>query len=188
VAEFTTPHPCCAPRVTNIHRIADMVRGTLVGPGETFSLNGITGPRTAAKGFVSAPAIIDGEYVDDVGGGVSQFATTAFNAAFFAGVDITEYQMHSEYISRYPYAREATVFYPGVDLKFRNDTPYGIVVWPTYTGTSVTVQLWSTPYARGEQTGQSQSSGCGSVTTTRTITYPDRPTATDTFRANYRCV
>lgn len=188
VSEFTTPHKCCQGRVTNIHTISDRIRGTLIAPGETFSVNELTGKRTADKGYVPAPAIVDGEHVDDVGGGVSQFATTTFNAAFFAGLPIPEYKMHSEYISRYPYAREATLFYPGVDLKIRNDTPYGIVIWPTYTDTSVTVQLWSTPYAHGEETGKSKTSGCGSVTTTRTITYPDRDTKSDTFRANYRCV
>lgn len=187
VSEFTTPHKCCQGRVTNIHTISDRIRGTLIAPGETFSVNELTGKRTADKGYVPAPAIIDGKHVDDVGGGVSQFATTTFNAAFFAGLPIPEYKMHSEYISRYPYAREATLFYPSVDLKIRNDTPYGIVIWPTYTATSVTVQLWSTPYARGEETGKSKTSGCGSVTTTRTITYPDRDTDTDTFRASYRC-
>ncbi|MEZ5238530.1 MAG: VanW family protein [Microthrixaceae bacterium] len=174
VSEFTTPHKCCQGRVTNIHTIADRVRGTLIPPGSTFSVNDLTGRRTTDKGYVPAPAIVDGEHVDDVGGGVSQFATTLFNAAFFAGLPIPEYKMHSEYISRYPYAREATLFYPSVDLKVRNDTPYGIVIFPTYTDTSVTVQLWSTPYARGEETGKSKTSGCGSVTTTRTITYPDR--------------
>ncbi len=187
VSEFTTPHKCCQGRVTNIHTIADRIRGTLIAPGETFSVNDLTGRRTADKGYVAAPAIVDGKHVQDVGGGVSQFATTLFNAAFFAGLPIPEYKMHSEYISRYPYAREATLFYPGVDLKIRNDTPYGIVIWPTYTDTSVTVALWSTPYARGEESGKSKTSGCGSVTTTRTITYPEGTTDSDTFRANYRC-
>lgn len=188
VSEFTTHHKCCQGRVMNIHTIADRVRGTLIAPGETFSVNELTGQRTAEKGYVPAPAIVDGKHVQDVGGGVSQFATTTFNAAFFAGLPIPEYKMHSEYISRYPYAREATLFYPSVDLKIRNDTPYGIVIWPTYTDTSITVQLWSTPYSHGEETAKSKSSGCGSVTTTRTITYPDRDTETDTFHANYRCV
>ncbi len=187
VSEFTTNHPCCQSRVSNIHTLADQIRGTLVAPGETFSINDTSGRRTTDKGYVAAPAIVDGEHVQDVGGGVSQFATTTFNAAFFAGLPIPQYKMHSEYISRYPYAREATIFYPSVDLKFKNDTPYGIVVWPTYTGTSITVQLWSTPWARGEETAKSKSAGCGSVTTERTISYPDGTQDTDTFRANYRC-
>jgi vancomycin resistance protein YoaR len=187
VAEFTTNHPCCQGRVRNIHNIAEQLRGVLIAPGETFSVNETTGPRTTSNGYVAAPAIIDGEYVQDVGGGVSQFATTLFNAAFFAGLPMPEYKMHSEYISRYPYAREATMFYPSVDLKITNDTPHGVVIWPRYTDTSITVQLWSTPFARGEETGKSKQSGCGSVTTTRTITYPDGNQDQDSFRANYRC-
>ena len=127
-----------------------------------------------AKGAWSAPGRVNlmGEYTD-IGGGVSQFATTTFNAAFFGGLDIPTYKMHSKYISRYPFGREATLAYPGVDLKIRNDTPYGIVIWPTYTGTSITVQLWSTRTAVGEQTAQNPTSGCGPVSTERTRTFTD---------------
>ena len=131
--------------------------------------------------------IQDGEFATDIGGGVSQFATTTFNAAFFGGLDIPTYKMHSKYISRYPFGREATLAYPGVDLKIRNDTPYGIVIWPTYTGTSITVQLWSTRTAVGEQTAQNPTSGCGPVSTERTRTFTDGHTEKDTFRANYDC-
>ncbi len=187
VGEFTTPHKCCESRVTNIHRISDLTRGVLIPPGATFSVNGFVGKRTTEKGFVEGGVIENGEFTTDIGGGVSQYATTLFNAAFFAGLDIPEYKMHSKYISRYPYGREATLAYPSVDLKIRNDTPYGVVIWPTYTDTSVTVQLWSTRYATGAQTAQSKSSGCGSVTTERTRTWVDGHTETDSFRASYDC-
>ena len=185
---FTTYHDCCAARVTNIHRMADIVRGTVVLPGETFSVNDVVGQRTAANGFILAGAIANGEHRDEIGGGVSQFATTTFNAAYFAGLDITEYQAHSEYFSRYPVGREATMGYPDPDLKFTNDTPYGIMVWTSYTDTSLTVTLYSTPYATGEQTGISESmeGQCRVVTTTRTRTWPDGRTENDTFRARYR--
>ena len=56
---------------------------------------------------------------------MSQFATTLFNAAFFAGLDIREYQAHSEYFSRYPRGREATMGFPNPDLVIENTTPYG---------------------------------------------------------------
>ncbi len=187
VAEFTTNHKCCESRVTNIHRISDATRGALIPPGGTWSVNGHVGRRTVEKGYLEGGVIHDGEFKTDVGGGVSQYATTLFNAAFFGGYDIAAYKMHSKYISRYPYGREATLDFPGVDLKIHNDSPYGVVVWPTYTDTSVTVQLWSTPYGRGDQTAQNQSSGCGSVRTTRTTTFPDKQPQTDTFRANYDC-
>ncbi len=187
IGEFTTRHKCCESRVTNIHRIADILRGTLIPPGTTFSVNDTVGRRTVEKGFVEGGVIQDGEFSTDIGGGVSQFATTLFNAAFFGGIDIPTYKMHSKYISRYPFGREATLAYPGVDLKIRNDTPYGIVIWPSYTDTSITVQLWSTRTAVGEQTGQNRTSGCGAVTTERTRTFTDGRTEVDTFRANYDC-
>jgi vancomycin resistance protein YoaR len=185
---FTTYYNPGEPRVTNIHRIADIVDGTLVLPGKEFSMNAVVGPRTLEKGFVVAGAIRDGEHVDEVGGGVSQFATTTFNAAYFCGLDITTYQSHSEYFPRYPIGREATMGYPAPDLSFVNDTPYGILIDTSYTDTSVTVTMWSRPYASGEQVGisESMSGACRVVTTTRRITYPDRDPATDTFRATYR--
>ena len=146
VSSFTTHHKCCEARVRNIHRIADILRGYVIPPGATFSVNAAVGKRTTAKGFVSAPVIENGQHSEDVGGGISQFATTTFNAAFFAGLDFGEYQSHSLYISRYPYGREATMGYPHPDLQVRNRTPYGILVWPTYTGTSLTVTFYSTKY------------------------------------------
>jgi vancomycin resistance protein YoaR len=185
---FTTYHACCEARVNNIHRMADIVRGTVVLPGETFSVNDTVGERTTDKGFVPAGAIREGEHVDEVGGGVSQFATTMFNAAYFAGLDITEYQAHSEYFTRYPVGREATMGYPNPDLRFVNDTPHGILIWTSYTDTSLTVTLYSTPHATGAQTGISESmeGQCRIVTTTRTRTWPDGRTANDTFTARYR--
>ncbi len=189
VKSFTTYFdPGGGGRVTNIHRIADLVRGTLVKPGETFSVNDTVGQRTAEKGFVEAGAIANGEHVDEIGGGVSQFATTMFNAAYFAGLDITVYQAHSEHFSRYPRGREATMGFPAPDLAWKNDMPYGILVWTSHTPGSVTVTLWSTQHAYGEQTGssESRSGNCTVVTTQRTIHQPDGSTTTDEFRARYR--
>jgi len=142
VSSFTTEHSCCEPRVTNIHLIADMVDGVVVEPGESFSLNDFVGPRTAANGFVGAPAISDGEFVEEIGGGISQFATTFFNAIFFGGYDLLEYQAHSYYISRYPMGREATISTPAPDLAFRNDSDAGIYVDTSYTDTSITVSFY----------------------------------------------
>ena len=105
-----------------------MTRGVLIAPGETFSANGFVGKRTKEKGFASAPVIENGKFSEDYGGGVSQWATTTFNAAFFAGLDIPDHKAHSIYISRYPYGREATLAYPSVDLKIHNNTPYGVVM------------------------------------------------------------
>ncbi len=188
VRSFTTYFQPGQPRVTNIHRIADAVRGTVVRPGETFSMNEVAGQRTAAKGYVAAGAIANGEHVEEIGGGVSQFATTMFNAVFFAGLDFEIYQAHSEHFDRYPFGREATMGYPAPDLAWKNDTPHGILVWTSYTDTSVTVTLYSTQTKWAEQTGQStgRSGRCTTVTTERTIHLPDGSTTTDTVGARYR--
>jgi len=145
------------------------------------------GKRTVEKGYVMAPIIADGQHAMDIGGGVSQFATTLFNAAFFGGLDIPEHKAHSEYISRYPFGREATVAYPSVDIKVHNETPYGVVIWPTYTASSVTIQLWSSPFATGAQTAQSPTSGCGKITTERTRTFVDGHTDKQKYYASYKC-
>jgi vancomycin resistance protein YoaR len=189
VATFTTSHACCESRVQNIQRIADIVRGKVVAPGETFSLNEYVGPRTTAKGFAEAGVIYSGRFTTDVGGGVSQFTTTLFNTAFFAGLDFVEYQAHTIYISRYPYGREATLSYPSPDLKFTNNTPFGILLWPTYTGSSITVTMYSSPWVSGDQTGQQrQSSGrCTRVVTERTRTWViDGRQEVDTVTALYQ--
>ncbi|MGB6059475.1 MAG: VanW family protein [Microthrixaceae bacterium] len=187
VGSFTTRHACCQSRVKNIHRISDLTRGILIAPGETFSVNGAVGRRTVANGFFEGGVINEGEHTTDIGGGVSQYATTLFNAAFFAGLDIPQHKAHSEYLSRYPFGREATLWYPTVDLKIRNETPYGVVVWPTYTSTSVTVDLWSTFNVKGEQTAQHPTSGCGKITTERTRTWTDGRVEKDKFYASYKC-
>jgi len=187
VGEFTTKHPCCAARVKNIHRMSDLTRGVLIAPGETFSTNDFVGRRTQEKGFFSAPVIEQGEFKDDFGGGVSQWATTTFNAAFFAGLDIPDHKAHSIYISRYPFGREATLAFPSVDLKIKNNTPYGVVIWPTYTDTSITVQMWSTRFAVGTQKAISKTSGCGTVTVTRSRLFVDGRTDENKYTANYSC-
>lgn len=113
---------------TNIRRVAEMVDGAIVLPGETFSLNGHTGPRGTEQGFVESGIIIDGHAGKAVGGGISQFATTLYNASYFAGMEDVAHTPHSYYISRYPAGREATVYEGAIDLKFKNpfDTPVRI--------------------------------------------------------------
>ena len=100
----------------------------LLKPGETFSLNDTVGERTAANGFTKGFIISDGVFKEDFGGGVSQVATTTFNAAFFAGLEDVEHKPHSFYIDRYPVGpRGHRRLGRRVDLKFKNTTPYGVL-------------------------------------------------------------
>ncbi|MGA9873391.1 MAG: VanW family protein, partial [Rhodococcus sp. (in: high G+C Gram-positive bacteria)] len=128
----------------NIGLTADIVNGALVKPGETFSLNGHTGPRGFAQGFVESGIIDNGRPDRAVGGGISQFATTLYNAAYFGGMEDAGHTEHSYYISRYPEAREATVFEGAIDLQFTNPTKTGVVIESFATSSNVTVRLWGT--------------------------------------------
>jgi vancomycin resistance protein YoaR len=150
VATFTTAFdPTNSPRVHNIDLMAEATDGSLVKPGETFSLNDTTGPRDEFHGYREAQIILNGELVPGIGGGVCQFGTTLFNAVFFAGLDVKERHNHSLYISKYPVGRDATVFFDGGrDLSFRNDTPNGILVKATVNKKSLTISLYSTPVGR----------------------------------------
>ena len=190
VGEFTTRYPAGQPRVINIKRIAELTQGVVIEPGKSFSINDFVGRRTVEKGFVPGGVIQDGVFQEDVGGGISQYATTLFNAAFFGGLDFASYQSHSIYITRYPYGREATVSFPQPDLVIQNTTPYGVLLWPTATDTGITVQLWSTKYATGAQTNQTEkifNTACTRVTTERTRTYVDgRAPKIDSVTAIYQ--
>ena len=147
--EFTTYYPYATYRNVNIGRAAQLINNTLLKPGETFSLNRIVGERTAANGFVEGYIIKGGKFKKELGGGVSQSATTTFNAMFFAGLKDIQHRPHTLYINRYPAGREATVAWPTLDLKFQNDTKYGVLVQAPDGGSagrrgSITVRMWST--------------------------------------------
>jgi hypothetical protein len=79
---------------------------------------------------------------EEFGGGISQLATTLFNAALRGGYEIIQRQPHSIYFPRYPEGHEATVSYPLPDLSFRNDSEYGLVIFTRYSGTFIKVLLY----------------------------------------------
>ncbi|MEX1043130.1 MAG: VanW family protein, partial [Acidimicrobiia bacterium] len=142
VAEFTTYHPCCQNRVTNIHLMADIVNWAIVGPGETFGLNAHVGQRTTERGFLEDGTIVQGELLETVGGGVSQFATTMYNAVFWGGYEDVTHKPHSFYFSRYPEGIEATISWQQPELAFRNDTDGALWIRTAYTDTSITVRIY----------------------------------------------
>jgi VanW like protein len=189
VSSYTTRHACCQNRVHNIQLMARVVDGTLIPPGGTFSVNGITGSRTAAKGYKLAPAIISGEYVNVYGGGVSQFGTTVYNAFLFGGYDEIEHKPHSVYISRYPECHEATLGTPKPDVIFFNDTDSLLTVETSYTATSITVAIYGNN--EGRRVGVTASRSIdpdvgGSVSCTRTITFADGSRASETWSWYYK--
>lgn len=127
-SSYTTYFPYAEYRNTNQTRAAQLINGTVIQPGAEFSLNGIVGERTEANGFVPGFIIKDGIFVTEMGGGVSQVATTTFNAAFWAGMSIVERHNHSLYIDRYPVGLDATVAWGQWDMRWQNTLPVPVHV------------------------------------------------------------
>jgi vancomycin resistance protein YoaR len=148
VSTFTTRHPAGEPRVTNIHRAADILNNTVVEPGATLSLNDRLGPRTPERGFVKAPIVLSDSFGEDYGGGVSQLATTVYNAVFFGGYKDVVHAAHLVYISRYPLGRDATLNYGSIDLRFQNDTRSGVLIRTAYSATTISVTFYGNDEGR----------------------------------------
>ena len=167
VAGYETIYGGDPNRIHNVQLVAQLIDDTLIAPGKTFSFNATTGERTPEKGFREAPVIINGELQNGIGGGVCQVSTTVFNAAYEAGLRITERSNHALYISHYPQGRDATVNYPDLDLKFVNDTGNWILL-RTYVGSSsLTVALYGTPVNRRVESNESPLVETGEVPVTR---------------------
>jgi vancomycin resistance protein YoaR len=145
ISTFTQKFPYAAYRVQNIGQAAERVNGTLLLPGETFSLNDTIKERTEKNGYTVGFLIgPGGVFAEDLGGGVSASATTVWTGAFFAGMEPKEVKAHSIYISRYQAGLEATVGWGLFDMSFTNTSPYGVFITTKMTNTSMTVSFWST--------------------------------------------
>jgi vancomycin resistance protein YoaR len=148
VSSYTTIYGGDPNRIHNVQLVARLIDNTLIAPGHVFSFNGTTGDRNEAKGFLSAPVIVNGELQTGLGGGVCQVSTTVFNTAYEAGLNITDRTNHALYISHYPQGRDATVNYPDTDLKFVNDTGHWLLLRTFVGSSSLTVNLYGTPQHR----------------------------------------
>ena len=147
IGEFATPYNAGdAPRTQNLTRGAELVNGTVVKSGEVFSLEKVLGEVDSEHGFADAGVIQNGEHVDAMGGGLSQVATTTFNAGFEAGMDDTEHHPHQYYFERYPAGREATLWTGKLDMKFTNSTSHAVLAQAWMDGEQIHVRLWSTKY------------------------------------------
>jgi vancomycin resistance protein YoaR len=147
VGRFETQATNSVDRTKNLRKAAEIVTGMLVRPGETFSLDQALGHRSLETGWFNAGVVVSGVSQDGIGGGLSQFSTTLYNAAHLAGMVDVEHQPHANYFSRYPTGREATLWEGQIDNKFKNDTPYGVVLRAGVTDSlKVWVELWSTKY------------------------------------------
>ena len=148
LSSYTTGYAGTADRIHNLQLAVSLLDGALIAPGATFSFNDRVGERTEERGFRVAPVIINGEYEEGVGGGVSQVATTTFNAAWEAGLPIAQRAPHALYIARYPLGRDATVNYPDLDLKFVNDTGSWLLLKAGAGSVGIYISLYGRPTGR----------------------------------------
>jgi vancomycin resistance protein YoaR len=145
LSKFTQHFPYAAYRVQNIGQAAKRVDGTLLMPGETFSMNDTIKERTEANGYTIGFVVGEGGVFDEqLGGGVSTATTTVWTAAFFAGMERVQTVAHSIYISRYQPGLEATVAWGLFDMKFKNPYPDPVFIKATTTNGSMTVSFWGT--------------------------------------------
>jgi vancomycin resistance protein YoaR len=179
VSEFSTPLTSEPRRTENIRTGLEHITGTLIRPGETFSLTEALGPVDAEHGFIDAGAIVAGEHVQAIGGGLSQVSTTTYNAAFFAGMADVEHTPHSEWFARYPEGREATIFTGVIDMKWKNNTPYGALVQGWVADGRTYVRIWGTKHWTVETT-TSPRSGVVAPTTV----YSQSPTCEPALAGN----
>ena len=171
--EFTPREPS---REHNIKNAASRLSGTILQPGESFSITEAIGPIDRAHGYISAGVIVGGVHTSGIGGGLCQIATTTYVAAYMTGIDIIERHSHSEWFSRYPAGRDAAIA-DGIDMRLKNDTPYALMFNAYVENAGLTVDIWSTPYYTVEpsSSGKYNVSGGGYRTETTTPCYSSSP-------------
>ncbi len=144
LGECTTHVGGTAARVSNVKLASAAFNGTVLNSGDVFSYNETVGQRTVEKGYKAAPAYVQGETVDEIGGGVCQPSSTLYYACLLANLEITERYAHRyipAYITR---GMDATVSWGGPDYKFTNNTKYPLKIVAKYENAYLTVQLWGT--------------------------------------------
>lgn len=128
----------------NIKLVCDLINDSITtANGGRWSFNEHTGDTNMDPPFASAGSIVNGEYVDSIGGGICQVATTVFNAVFEAGIKVVDRRNHSLYIASYPTGRDVGVSYPELDFVWEDNLTSDILMKTSYTDTSVTVKLYS---------------------------------------------
>ncbi|HEX6888825.1 MAG TPA: VanW family protein [Candidatus Nanopelagicales bacterium] len=207
LSSFRQWFPPAPYRYQNVGRAAELLNGTILEPGETFSMNDTIGERTAANGFTKGFIISGGRFREELGGGVSIITTATWTAGFYAGLERVEQHPHGLYISRYQAGLEATVAWGLLDLKMRNDTGNGVLITAQRFNDGVLIEMWGTKKFdkvtatfsdrfgyTDYQTITDDASTCVpsegvrgfSITVTRRRFIDDEVVSKETWRTNYR--
>lgn len=144
LGECTTEVRGSAARRSNVRLAASAINGKVLNSGDVFSYNNTTGKRTTAKGYQAAPAYVQGETVNEIGGGVCQPSSTLYLACLRSNLQITERYAHRYVPSYIPAGMDATVSWGGPDLKFKNNTDYPIKIVTSYSNNRLTIKIIGT--------------------------------------------
>lgn len=210
LTSFETFFPVNYARWKNISTGAAQFNNVVIAPGETFSFWKTLGPVTVERGYAYSGAIVDGvSNPNIIGGGLCQVSTTLFVAVAQAGYEILERGQHDYYIDRYPLGLDAAVFDPGLDLRWRNDTPYPALLRSSWSDIAVQFEIFSIPNGRttvfgapvvtnvrdvapGQKADPAFAPGAkvlgSDVTRTRTVTENGKVVHYDVFRSSYKPV
>ncbi len=142
ISAFTTDTTSASNRNNNINLACQSINGKVLLPGETFSFNETTGKRTADKGYQMASAIVGGELVDDYGGGVCQVSSTLFNAVERANLEIVSRNPHAWPSTYVKIGEDATVNWPSLDFKFKNNQTTPVFVIMYYKSRKCSAEIW----------------------------------------------
>ncbi len=144
LSSFLQAFPPAPYRYQNVGEAARRLNGTILEPGDTFSMNDTVKERTRANGYTEGFIISGGRFREELGGGVSIITTATWTAGFYAGLERVEQHPHGLYISRYQAGLEATVAWGLLDLKMRNDTGNGVLITATRYNDGVRIEMWGT--------------------------------------------
>lgn len=142
VSEFRQWFPPAQYRTDNVGTAASYIDGTILLPGEIYSMNQTIKERTKENGYVEGIYISNGRFEEGYGGGVSIITTAVWTTAFFAGLEAIEQRAHSIYIPRYQEGIEATVQWGSLDLKFKNTLDSAILIKTKVDLDGVTIQMF----------------------------------------------
>ncbi|WP_455903377.1 VanW family protein [Clostridium sp.] len=147
MSTYTTTTTSNSNRNENIRLAVAALNGTIVKPGQEFSFNNTTGARTEEKGYKPATAYLNGEVVQEPGGGVCQVSSTLYNAVVFAGLKSTERHAHSYEPSYVTPGEDAAVSYGGPDFKFVNNSEYPLAIKASFSASDrkLTIALYGVP-------------------------------------------
>ena len=144
IAEFSTDvSDSTGGRKSNVKLALSKFNGLRINPGEEVSFNNITAPHTLDNGYKIATIIVNGRFVDGVGGGICQASTTLYNALLQTGVEILEVNKHTLPVRYVPLALDAMVSVGISDLKFKNTTDYPLFIKTSSNESSVKVEIFS---------------------------------------------